>query len=129
MNPGLAGTLTQNRILSNSDFQIGQTENGSADAWSHIGKEKQWVRSVCCHGKRSRLPAHGASGTGSHSEMARIGCSGRFMDASRAVFPPTVKLAMHFALTFVAICRAARMIADAEVPSVILGRVLCRYME
>ena len=37
MNPGLAGTLTQNRILSNSDFQTGQTENGSADAWSHIG--------------------------------------------------------------------------------------------
>lgn len=62
-------------------------------------------------------------------EIAKMGCSGRFMDAKRAVLPPTVKLAMHLAFTFFATCLAARMIALAEVPSVILGLVLWRYME
>lgn len=51
------------------------------------------------------------------------------MDALRAVPPPTVKLAMHFALTFLAICLAARIIAEADDPSVILGLLLCRYFE
>ena len=51
------------------------------------------------------------------------------MDARRAVPPPTVKLAMHFALTLRATLRAARMIALALEPSVIFGLLLCRYSE
>ena len=46
--------------------------------------------------------------------MAQIGCSGRFIDALRAVSPPLVKVAMHFALTFLATDLAAKMIADAQ---------------
>lgn len=62
-------------------------------------------------------------------EIAKMGWSGRFMDAMRAVLPPTVKLAMHLAFTFLAICLAARMIALVDVPSVIFGLVLWRYAE
>jgi hypothetical protein len=62
-------------------------------------------------------------------EIASMGCSGLFFDANLAVFPPTVKLAMHLAFTFFATCLAASMIADAEVPSVIFGLLARRYTE
>ena len=73
------------------------------------------------HTNAERIPISG--------DIAKMGCSGLFFDANLAVFPPTVKLAMHLAFTFLATCLAASMIADAELPSVILGLLLWRYIE
>ena len=49
--------------------------------------------------------------------MAKIGTSGRFLEALNAVVPPTVKQAIALAPTVLAICLAARIIASAEVLS------------